>query len=237
MTNLCSIFDRDKSTQGRCCKKSDNSGYTGQICPQNNICVNGNCINPSTYYTSIIKSAPMPYQMFNGQPILGDRQTYLYILPGRNINIYGVNCKPASSTSQLYSIINILETDICNSKPVFNNRCDSQSQTFVNSWKQKVSSISNGYLLGGTVNSFPTTISFGVSSVECGGKEIQCQGSLNQCYQILINGNGTSLETDYPAMTVDWVRLNQNFTASFISLISTGYGNYVSCIYIEEKII
>lgn len=239
MSNLCSIFDTDKITKGRCCTKTDNSGYTGQICPQNYICINDKCVNPNTYYTDIIKSAPMPYQMFNGQPILGDKQTYLYILPGRNINIYGMNCGPFLAFPRLYNIINISETDICNSNPVFNNRCDPQSQTFVNTWKQKVSSISNGYLLGGAanLNKSPTMISFGVSTVGCGGKEIECQGSLNQCYQILINGNGTSLETDYPAMTVDWVRLNQNFTASFISLISTGYENYVSCIYIEEKII
>ena len=58
---------------------------------------------------------------------------------------------------------------------------------------------------------------------------------LDQCYEIFINGNGTSLETDHPDLTVDWIRLNKNFNASFISLISTGSGNYVSCIYIEEK--
>jgi len=48
MDNLCSIFDKDKITQGRCCKKNDNSGYTGQICPQNHICAptanNNECI-------------------------------------------------------------------------------------------------------------------------------------------------------------------------------------------------
>jgi hypothetical protein len=135
-------------------------------------------------------------------------------------------------------MINIQETDICNSKPVLNNNCDPQSQLFTNSWKQKVGSISNGYLLGGATSlntTLPTMISFGVSKVECGGKEIQCKEVISQCYRILINKNGTGLETDYTEWSVDWTRLNKDFNASFTSLISDGSGNYVSCIYIEEK--
>ena len=134
-------------------------------------------------------------------------------------------------------MINIQETDVCNSKPLFNNNCDPQSQSFANSWKQKISSISNGYLLGGAanLNTSPTMISFGVSTVECGGKEIQCKEVISQCYRILINKNGTGLETDYTDLSADWTRLNKDFNASFISLISEGSGNYVSCIFIEEK--
>ena len=41
MQNLCTLFDKDINTQGRCCKKNDNTaGYTGQICAQSGICIN-----------------------------------------------------------------------------------------------------------------------------------------------------------------------------------------------------
>ena len=40
MQNLCTLFDKDTDRQGRCCKKNDNTGYTGQICAQSGICIN-----------------------------------------------------------------------------------------------------------------------------------------------------------------------------------------------------